>query len=63
LVLGISTDRLFPIEQQHQLAEHLPNALDGRTALALDSPYGHDGFLIEAEPVGEAIARLLATAG
>lgn len=63
LVLGISTDRLFPIEQQHQLAEHLPNALEGHTALALDSPYGHDGFLIEAEPVGEAIARLLATAG
>jgi homoserine O-acetyltransferase len=61
LVLGISSDRLFPIDQQHELAHHIPHVLSGSEALVLESPYGHDGFLIESGPVGDAISALLAT--
>jgi homoserine O-acetyltransferase len=60
LVLGIENDRLFPVEQQHELALHIPGTLSGDTALTLDSPYGHDGFLIESEWVGAALQDLLA---
>lgn len=60
LVLGISSDRLFPIDQQHELAHHIPHVLSGSKALVLESPYGHDGFLIESGPVGDAISALLA---
>ena len=61
LVLGIDSDRLFPLEQQHELAQHIPTVLDGANhATVVSSPFGHDGFLIEAEAVGEEIRRLLA---
>jgi homoserine O-acetyltransferase/O-succinyltransferase len=43
LVIGISTDILFPIEEQKFIAEHIPNA----EYIEISSPYGHDGFLIE----------------
>jgi homoserine O-acetyltransferase len=61
LVLGLDSDRLFPPEQQRELAAHIPGSLSGREPQVLTTPYGHDGFLIEAEPVGEALANLLAT--
>lgn len=43
LVVGISTDILFPPEEQRFLAEHIP----GAEYVEISSPYGHDGFLIE----------------
>lgn len=43
LVIGISTDILFPVEEQKLLAQHIPNA----EYIEISSPYGHDGFLIE----------------
>jgi len=60
LILGIDSDRLFPAGQQHDLAAHIPGSLSGTTAEILSSPYGHDGFLIESERVGKAVATLLA---
>ncbi len=61
LVLGIDSDRLFPIAQQHTLAAHIPGTLDGSNeSVVVHSPYGHDGFLIEAEKVGAALGRLIA---
>ncbi len=59
LVLGIESDRLFPISQQEDLALHIPGSITGDTPLALASPYGHDGFLIESERVGDALRSLL----
>ncbi len=61
LVLGITSDRLFPVAQQHELAAHIPHTLHGTSALVVESPYGHDGFLIEAEAVGAALKDLLTT--
>ena len=61
LVLGVDSDRLFPLSQQEDLARHIPGCLSGAVPEVLETPYGHDGFLIESERVGASIAALLAT--
>ncbi|MBL3698587.1 homoserine O-acetyltransferase MetX [Leucobacter luti] len=60
LVLGIPSDRLFTLEGQDEIARHTPGNLDGDRATRIDSPFGHDAFLIESERVGAQLARLLA---
>ncbi|MCU1438669.1 MAG: homoserine acetyltransferase [Naasia sp.] len=60
LVLGIDSDRLFPLDGQERIARGAPGALDGPQPVVLASAYGHDGFLIENERVGAELARLLA---
>ena len=61
LVIGIPSDRLFTIDGQDQIARYSPGSLDGDLATRLDSPFGHDSFLIEHERVGEHLTRLLNT--
>ncbi|MHA6625958.1 homoserine O-acetyltransferase MetX [Pseudonocardia sichuanensis] len=56
LVAGVTSDRLYPPEQQAELADGIPGA--GPLQL-IDSPYGHDGFLIEAATVGALLTELL----
>lgn len=56
LVAGVSTDRLYPPEQQHELAAGIPGSGPARI---IESPYGHDGFLIEADTVGALLDELL----
>ena len=51
LVIGISSDVLFPVSEQKYLAEHIANAL----FVEIDSFYGHDGFLIETEKLTHLI--------
>ena len=60
LVLGIDSDRLFPIDGQHRIARGIRNTLDGDRAVVLTSDFGHDGFLIETHAVGMHLRRLLA---
>ena len=56
VVGGITSDRLYPLRLQEELAELLP----GCTELnVVDSVYGHDGFLVETEAVGELIRQTL----
>jgi homoserine O-acetyltransferase len=55
LVIGVSSDMLFPVWQQRELAEALTKAGSDVTYLELDAPYGHDTFLIEKATVGGAI--------
>jgi len=59
LVLGIDSDRLFPVEDQELIARHLPGNLDGTAATVISSTFGHDGFLIENDAVGPHLTRLL----
>lgn len=59
LVLGIDSDRLFPVEDQQLIARHLPNGIDGSEAVVISSEFGHDAFLIEHELVGPHLRRLL----
>ncbi len=49
LVVGVTTDLLFPIQQQEELARILREA--GREArfVRLDTVYGHDAFLIDVD--------------
>ena len=60
LVLGIDSDRLYPLADQQRIARAVPTALDGPDPVVLSSPFGHDAFLIEREAVGAALTRLLA---
>jgi homoserine O-acetyltransferase len=53
---GITSDRLYPLRLQYELAELIPKA-DGVTVI--DSLVGHDGFLVEVEAVGKVITRAL----
>jgi homoserine O-acetyltransferase len=54
LVAGVDSDRLYPLEQQRQVADAL-----GVPLQVISSPYGHDGFLIEVDAVGELLRGLL----
>jgi homoserine O-acetyltransferase len=56
VVAGIDSDRLYPVGLQAGLAELLP----GDHALTvINSGFGHDGFLLEADQVGAVVARAL----
>jgi homoserine O-acetyltransferase len=56
VVGGITSDRLYPLRLQEELAELLP----GCTELhVVDSACGHDGFLVDSEAVGELIRKTL----
>lgn len=56
LVAGVESDRLYPLEQQAELAAGIPGADRLRV---IESPYGHDGFLIETGQVGALVRELL----
>ncbi len=56
LVAGVSSDRLYPPEQQAELAAGIPGAGELRL---IESPYGHDGFLVEAPTVNRLLGELL----
>lgn len=51
LVIGITSDILFPPVEQAKMAHLIPNAVFKE----IDSTYGHDGFLIEFEAMAKAI--------
>lgn len=59
LVLGIDSDRLFPVAGQQVIARHLPGNIDGDVPVVIESPFGHDAFLIEDALVGAELRRLL----
>ncbi len=53
---GISSDRLYPLHQQEELASLLPANTE---LIPIASPNGHDGFLIEHEAVGKILHNAL----
>ncbi len=55
LVIGVSSDLLFPLQEQKFLAEHIP----GAQFEVIQSPYGHDGFLVEFEQFRELIRKFV----
>jgi homoserine O-acetyltransferase/O-succinyltransferase len=56
VVGGITSDRLYPLRLQEELAELLPGC---RELQIVESIYGHDGFLVESEAVGELVRQTL----
>lgn len=55
LVLGIKSDGLFTFAEQEELAAHIANARLER----IDSPEGHDAFLLQFEQVNKHILAFL----
>ena len=59
VVGGITSDRLYPLRLQSELADLLPGCAGLQV---VESIYGHDGFLVETEAVGQLIRQALALA-
>jgi homoserine O-acetyltransferase len=59
LIVGIDSDRFFPLPGQQRIARHLPGNIDGNVPAILESDFGHDAFLIESEFIGNQLRRLL----
>ena len=57
LVMGVSSDVLYPEPEQLALVEGMPNAEYAR----VNSPHGHDAFLIEFPQVAARLRRFLAS--
>ncbi len=53
LVLGISSDVLFPVSEQRELVQGIAGAVYGE----LDSGFGHDGFLLETVQITQHLER------
>lgn len=55
LQIGITSDLLFPIREQRNIADHLYNVHYHE----IESFYGHDGFLTETEKINQLIEGFL----
>ena len=53
LVLGITSDVLFPVSEQRELSTHI----NGAVYAELDSLYGHDGFLLETATITDFLQQ------
>ena len=56
VAVSIDTDRLFPVRLQAEIADFAPHAAP---LVTIASPFGHDGFLVEVESVGNVIRTAL----
>jgi len=55
LVIGITSDVLYPITEQ----EYLQKKIRGAELLSISSDFGHDGFLLEYEKIETALKRFI----
>ena len=56
VAVSIDTDRLFPVRLQAEIADFAPLAAP---LVTISSPFGHDGFLVEVESVGNVVRQAL----
>ncbi|WP_028917318.1 homoserine O-acetyltransferase [Pseudoxanthomonas sp. J35] len=59
LAIGASTDILFPVQQQQEIAEGLGRGGAQAQFLGMDSPQGHDAFLVDFDRFGPAVRGFL----
>ena len=55
LIIGITSDVLYPISEQ----EYLQKTIPGAQILSIKSDYGHDGFLLEYEKIEVALKEFI----
>ncbi len=55
LIIGISSDILCPLIEQHFLADHIPDS----QLIEIDSDYGHDGFMVESKIISQHLSEFL----
>ncbi|WP_018023399.1 homoserine O-acetyltransferase MetX [Corynebacterium ulceribovis] len=58
VVIGVTTDVLYPLHQQEHLTRHLGACLGLEV---IDSPVGHDGFLTETRRMSGILRRFMFT--
>lgn len=59
LSVGISSDILYPTYQQKQIRELINQTGGSCEYFEIDSPHGHDAFLINLDQVGKPVAKFL----
>ncbi len=59
LSIGISSDMLYPTYQQRQIVEMLGSIGGQAGYIEIDSPHGHDAFLINLDQLADPIADFL----
>ncbi len=55
-IAGVSSDRLYPLELQYELARLIPGT---GPVTVIESGSGHDGFLLEVDQIGQVIRSAL----
>ncbi|MDD2792007.1 MAG: homoserine O-acetyltransferase [Sediminibacterium sp.] len=50
-IIGINSDILCPLDEQQFMADYMPHA----ELYAIDSTYGHDGFIIETQQITDLL--------
>lgn len=55
IVVGITSDNIFPPEDMQRLAADIPNAVYRQ----IDSPMGHDGFLVEHAQLNAILTQFI----
>jgi homoserine O-acetyltransferase len=61
MVIGVETDILFPIHQQHELADGLREVTPATEFVILDCIKGHDSFLVEMDAFRPVICSYFET--
>lgn len=61
LVIGVTTDILFPLRQQEELAEGLQAVVPDVEFVTLDCIKGHDSFLVDMDAFRPVIGRFFET--
>ena len=59
LAIGVHTDILFPLQQQQEIADGLREGGCDARFVPLDSPQGHDAFLVDIDRFGPAVRGFL----
>ena len=59
LAIGANTDILFPVQQQQEIAEGLAQGGAQAQFTGMDSPQGHDAFLVDFARFGPAVRGFL----
>ena len=59
LTIGIWSDQLYPSYQQKQIRELLHGNGTPAEYVEIDSPHGHDSFLLDLDQVGGAVSTFL----
>jgi homoserine O-acetyltransferase len=63
LAIGISSDMLYPAYQQRSVHEMLTRQGTPSSYAEVDSPHGHDAFLINVDQVSEPLGKFLGRVG
>jgi len=57
--IGISSDVLYPAYQSREIVDAINTGGGDAEYSEIDSPHGHDAFLLEFDQVGEALTKFL----